>query len=354
MNKVDEKAFLRKISKENRDVYQLWGVPVISSNSVAEFKIGKKYIYRLKNDQNLIGTHQALLRSFLNEIPLNNSAIAFRKNLSYLDFLEPHRNSFYFLRLDITSFFHSISEELISKSFTSYFVDEYFDALKTQKLVESFVNLVTYQVPLTSGNNKFKGKSILPMGFKTSPVISNIIFRKLDILIQKYCSAHKITYTRYADDMLFSSNKLTKYVHSERFHAEIKYLLGLDDFKLNDKKTIRSSHTISLNGYIVESCNEEGKLGNVRISNKKTKIIEKLLNEVKLNKTSQEIMTKLFDFSVSSKHFNFMPPKPEFVEKYCKDQLLNKMIGYRSYLISIFRFEQKYKCVDDKALLAPV
>ena len=57
-----------------------------------------------------------------------------------------------------------------------------------------------------------RGNNILPIGFPSSPVISNIIFRKIDILIQKYCENKKIIYTRYADDMLFLLSILIIYI----------------------------------------------------------------------------------------------------------------------------------------------
>jgi RNA-directed DNA polymerase len=347
---MDKNGFLKIIGSVGRELCKSTVIPPIPSVAIEEFKIRKKYLYRFKVESDYKEVQKSLLSNYLNEIPLNNSAIAFRKNKSYLNFLEPHKNSFYFVRLDITNFFHSISKNLIIDRFSDDFDDVYLDDNDKQKLIDGFINLISYQIPLESDNKKFCEEVVLPIGFKTSPVISNIVFRKIDILIQNYCTSHQITYTRYADDMLFSSSKVSKFVHSETFYSEIKYLVGVDKFKLNERKTIKSSHTISLNGYIVEANEVGDKAGTIRISNKKTKIIEQLIYELKNEKTQQEIMTKLFDFRVSSKYFRFMPPKPEFIEKYCKDQLFGKIVGYRSYLISVIQFDKKFSCVDKKAL----
>jgi RNA-directed DNA polymerase len=45
----------------------------------------------------------------------------------------------------------------------------------------------------------------LPQGAPTSPVISNMICAKMDSDLIKLAKAHKCTYSRYADDMTFSS-----------------------------------------------------------------------------------------------------------------------------------------------------
>lgn len=49
----------------------------------------------------------------------------------------------------------------------------------------------------------------LPQGSPCSPIISNIIAHLLDIRLNELAAAHGCTYTRYADDLTFSTNKKT-------------------------------------------------------------------------------------------------------------------------------------------------
>lgn len=94
------------------------------------------------------------------------------------------------VRIDIKSFFHSITKEMIQKCL------EYF--LKQNHILidnfEDFLNIITY--------NKF-----LPIWALTSPFISNIVWAYLiDAKIIKFLWNKDIAYSRYADDLIFSSN----------------------------------------------------------------------------------------------------------------------------------------------------
>ena len=50
----------------------------------------------------------------------------------------------------------------------------------------------------------YNGK--LPQGAPTSPIISNLICQILDYKIIILCKKYRLTYTRYADDLTFSTN----------------------------------------------------------------------------------------------------------------------------------------------------
>lgn len=373
MIKINKEFLIEKIAANYSKYDKNLGIPAIEPAMVLEFKIGKKYAYRLNNthaDYNgICKTQENLASEFLTKIPINSSAKAYVSKKSYLDFLEPHRHNFFFVRTDLRNFFHSISTDLLIENFKPYFDNEFSSDNEKQYLIDAFLNLISYDLPDNSRNKTYLGKRILPMGFKTSPVISNIIFRKIDILIEDFCSQHHITYTRYADDMLFSSktnhdiydspfvNKKDPevkpkagFIHSDRFIDEISFLVKIDGFKINTRKTIKSMHTISINGYTIEGTNYSDLQGTIRISNKKTYIIEKLIYEIKKGTSHQDIMHKLFDFKVSNEFFNYLPVKKEHVERYCKDQIDNKIVGYRSYLISILKYNSEHQCIDDNSI----
>ena len=103
---------------------------------------------------------------------LSESCYGFRCNLNYIDFLERHTtlsNDRYFLRLDISNFFESISMELLIDVLSYYIEDsEYVTSDESNKIVYYIKEIVTFDDKLVQG-------------IATSPIISNIVFRQLDI-----------------------------------------------------------------------------------------------------------------------------------------------------------------------------
>ncbi|MFJ6028788.1 reverse transcriptase family protein [Pseudarthrobacter sp. NPDC092424] len=72
----------------------------------------------------------------------------------------------------------------------------------------------------------------LPLGFRTSPVISNIVFLRTDLEIEKLCAARSIKYTRWADDLVFSGASV-----DDVFLDELLLILGSQGWAPNEKKT---------------------------------------------------------------------------------------------------------------------
>jgi hypothetical protein len=333
MKKINTDSFFKILGLEQQVI------PVIPNDQIIQFKIGQRFVYAVKHDSKIRAYHEALNNKFLNLIPLNNAAKAFRKGGSYFEFLEPHRFNYNFLRLDLKSFFHSINEETMKDVFSNYFEDQTIeDGATKQKLLDSFLNLVCLQLPVTNKNKSFAGKSIVPMGFKTSPVISNVIFRQLDIIIQRHCIDSSIEYTRYADDLLFSSTSNDNYLGSQNFINTIAKILASKGLKLNGKKTTFKKHLLSINGHVIEGARGDLNSGDVRLSNGKLKLLEKLLYELKKNTAYEDILKKVFNVDVKEIRFPAPNTKQAFLDKYCRDQLINKVAGYRSYLISYLKF----------------
>jgi len=91
----------------------------------------------------------------------------------------------YLLNLDIKNFFESITKDKIITSLTNYGL--------TEEVSEIIANLTTLN-------------EVLVQGFSTSPVISNLVATEMDEKLLKYADNTNCTYTRYADDITFSSN----------------------------------------------------------------------------------------------------------------------------------------------------
>lgn len=83
--------------------------------------------------------------------------------------------------------------------------------------------------------------SKLPQGAPTSPIISNMICRKLDNDLIRLTKATRCTYTRYADDITFSTDKKNK------FPTELAYINTTGEVIIGDNL----DQTIVENGFKV-------------------------------------------------------------------------------------------------------
>lgn len=348
----EKKLYERKISKIDKNFYtdifiktsfqnefEAGGViPPIAKNQVSTISNKNKTFYSLAHSSPHYSIQTRIEKFLLKNIPLSASSFAFRKERSYLHYLEPHTQNVKYCHLDIVSFFHSIDVNIVRDTFSVYFSDEFLVKEK-QSLLDAFMASVTLTAELDGVE-----KTFIPMGFKSSPSISNIIFRKIDILIQKFCDKNKITYTRYADDLLFSTKKENNILSSTFFINEISSILSINKFKLNKSKYLYKEGTISLGGYVIENILKDNSSGNIRLSSSKLNPLYKALYEIKKGSSSKHICIKVFNLKL--KRFIYKKNKEKFEAKFYSSQLKNKLLGYRSYLLSFVIFHKKYKCIN--------
>ena len=76
----------------------------------------------------------------------------------------------------------------------------------------------------------------LPQGAPSSPIISNLICEILDHRLLKIAKKYKLDYTRYADDLTFSTNDKKFLGLQTEFYEEISKEIIRAGFKINEKK----------------------------------------------------------------------------------------------------------------------
>lgn len=74
-------------------------------------------------------------------------------------------------------------------------------------------------------------------GFPTSPMLANIVLRGFDQSMIEFCNENGVMYTRYADDLAFSSKTHTKKELKDLLKKKVYRLLWAYGFKPNTKKT---------------------------------------------------------------------------------------------------------------------
>ena len=80
-------------------------------------------------------------------------------------------------------------------------------------------------------------KSKLPQGAPSSPIITNLICQVLDRQLLLLAKKYRVNYTRYADDLTFSTNNKKFVLLYEECVNEIAKIIEKNGFVINQKKT---------------------------------------------------------------------------------------------------------------------
>ncbi len=171
-------------------------------------------------------TLQRKLALVLNDIyPAPNSSHGFVCQRSIVTNAERHVRKRIILNLDLEDFFPTIHSGRIYGLFKS----EPFGF--PHEVASTLAALVTFE-------NK------LPQGAPTSPILSNMICFQLDRDMAKFAASHHATYTRYADDITFStmSRRLPDALAIESASGAeagglLEALIARHGFKINSAKT---------------------------------------------------------------------------------------------------------------------
>lgn len=130
-----------------------------------------------------------------------------------------HRNKRFVLNIDLEDFFDSFHFGRVK----GYFQKNQFFMLP-EEVAACIANIACYN-----------GK--LPQGAPSSPVITNLICAILDRRLAAIAKKFRLTYTRYADDLTFSTNSKVFLEKKDELLSEIYAVIEKSGFKVNHYKT---------------------------------------------------------------------------------------------------------------------
>ena len=202
--------------------------PARNKKSYKTFRIPKK-----SGGVRIISAPRALLKSFLTytnillqsfyEAP--DYITGFVPARSVVDNAERHVGMNYVFNTDLKDFFPSISKSRVWATLKHYpfrFNDTIADAI---------AGLCCSEV-LLDGEKRIA----LPQGSPCSPILTNIVCRNLDYQLHKLAQKYHVRYSRYADDITFSSNR-NVFQKDGEFLSEMRAVITTQNFTINEKKT---------------------------------------------------------------------------------------------------------------------
>lgn len=174
----------------------------------------------------LKGIQRWLARNVIESWPVHDCALAYRRGVGTAQNASRHSRNKFLLRLDLEDFFPSITSRDLRA-----FLENHPQGTEAWDLVDQdlFVSLVCRQ-------------GVLTIGAPTSPALSNAVCFQLDVELAGLAGQTKVGYTRYADDLYFSTNQPNVLEDVSRHVTEV--LKGLPfpkNLRLNNAKTWHAS-----------------------------------------------------------------------------------------------------------------
>ncbi|MDO6706373.1 reverse transcriptase family protein [Photobacterium sp. 1_MG-2023] len=172
-----------------------------------------------------------LLDAVLTRIPVHDAAHGFVPERSIVSNARPHVGKAVVINLDLKDFFPTITYRRVKGMFHQLGYSE--------ELATTFALIATK--PVTQAvemDGKIwhvaQGEHVLPQGSPCSPAISNLLCRRMDARLQGMADKLGFTYTRYADDLTFSSDNVSK-VQSLLWRC--KQIVADEGFVVHPEKT---------------------------------------------------------------------------------------------------------------------
>lgn len=153
-----------------------------------------------------------ILENILGKLPSHTNAFGFCRNKSIQDNARFHAGSKHILNVDIQSFFDTVTESQVHEIFIKLGYNE-----DTSETLSKLCTL----------------NGCLPQGAPTSPSLANLVLADIDDKLENLATLRCMKYSRYADDITFSSNEFI----AADFHLEVEDFLKDIGFQLKAAKT---------------------------------------------------------------------------------------------------------------------
>lgn len=162
-------------------------------------------------------------------LPMHAAAFAYNEGCSIAANARVHRGANFLLKLDFEGFFPSIYASDIKQHLRTCLGGE-LDSVDLDVIARILCWVNNRRPPLR-----------LCIGAPSSPFISNSIMFHFDEKVSSWCQARGIAFTRYADDLAFSSRQPGVLKDVRPFVDAVLHDLVYPRLRINERKTVNAS-----------------------------------------------------------------------------------------------------------------
>lgn len=168
-----------------------------------------------------------LMENILKSLPVHRAATAYQEGISIADHAKRHAKRKFLLKMDFKDFFPSITFDDVRKHL-----------IKHKRFTDEEARLVSH---LVCWRDKSQREYCLSIGAPSSPLLSNTLMYEFDKKMMEICKESKVIYSRYADDLAFSTNHRDVLRSIESSVKNVCKELDYPRLKVNPKKTVSVS-----------------------------------------------------------------------------------------------------------------
>ncbi|MCF7983069.1 MAG: reverse transcriptase family protein [Thiohalocapsa sp.] len=170
------------------------------------------------------------------KFPPSDRAHGFVPGRSIITNAIPHRRKKLVVKLDIVDFFPSIR---VARVFGMFQAPPFRFGREAAMTLAQLACVPEHNGPL-------------PQGGVLSPYVANVICRRMDQRLASIARQHRCNFTRYADDLTFSTNDANR-LDADRLIAKVREVVEGEGFAINDAKTrvLRQSDRQIVTGIVV-------------------------------------------------------------------------------------------------------
>lgn len=185
----------------------------------------------------ILRTQRWIAQNILNVLQLHQSSFGFAPGSDMLDAATLHCGCAWLLKMDVSNFFESITERQAYRVFrgcgyTALLSFELARLCTRSTDRRHYFHLTESEYPHPEAIEGY-----LPQGAPTSPMLANLTVHSLDVRLKKISEELGWKYSRYADDLAFSTEKIMSRTEALKLKGIVEAAIESSGLSPNHSKT---------------------------------------------------------------------------------------------------------------------
>lgn len=201
------------VTRETKDPYKVFRI----QKRPLDPKL-KKFRTICVPEPHLSDVQRWLARNVLSHGRPHSASTAFAPRSTLMAAVKPHCGSRWLVKIDVRRFFESISEISVYKAFrrlgyqplVSLELARLCTRVGPPSRLHTTARWIRRAPTYVATIHKYAALRFghLPQGASTSPMLANLVMQDADVALTKIANSHGLIYTRYADDLTFSTQRI--------------------------------------------------------------------------------------------------------------------------------------------------